>query len=624
MDKPASIRRIDLPQSARTVAACPAMERKLPWLELGVFAGALLALVFVATGGPGWDQSSGYAVLASQLHRTSAAPLYGLLAAAAAQLPVGEVGFRLGILGAVLGAATLAGVISAARALLSGDPLAGPLAGLVGAGLLVLAPPFRDAAAQASPSSLAACGAVWALAGALSHARLQASDGARAGRRSLALTLVGAAAVIGSAPWLGLALTAVLVVWLARRGAPRDQLAIGCGAIGLAMISWWPGAIGSLPPFDPDLTSMVGASGHGAAAILIGAGLLGTTFGALTGLPHARWLALVVSVTAAHAIVVDPAPGPLLAVLAIGAAIVPGGIARLVPQPRRTVAILGATLGAGVPLLGAAAVMGAGSAEGVLGTDDPGDAPARLATDVIGAMPPGPGVIVVTSPTTWSALDYALEVAGARPDLTLAPPLPPTTADTIVADALRARQLAVSDAPAFGRLDPSRALARGRGFELRGDEPQPIDPPPGPAAYPSMIGARQATMLALGRARYEAAHGRLDAAARAAGLEHRFHAAELAMLATTAPSRERPALFGLIPRLDALEPGPWRLELFGDDLAWVAGIEQPEIDAPPARKLHGLWRDVLRGTRKADDPEIAALGPIAVEATKQMLAATRP
>jgi hypothetical protein len=37
------------------------------------------------------------------------------------------------------------------------------------------------------------------------------------------------------------------------------------------------------------------------------------------------------------------------------------------------------------------------------------------------------------------------------------------------------------------------------------------------------------------------------------------------------------------------------------------------------RQLHALWRDIFAGKRKAEDPAIAALGPEAVKATKEML-----
>ena len=67
-------------------------------LELVIFATALVALVATATGGPGWDAASAHAVLAAHLERTAAAPLYGVLAAGAAQIPAGEVGFRLALI----------------------------------------------------------------------------------------------------------------------------------------------------------------------------------------------------------------------------------------------------------------------------------------------------------------------------------------------------------------------------------------------------------------------------------------------------------------------------------------------------------------------------------------------
>lgn len=574
------------------------MERKAAHLELGVFAVALVVLVVGAGGGPGWDLASGHAVLAGQLARTTSAPLYGLLADAFAQLPFGEPGFRLGLLGAVTGALTLAGVVAAARGVLPKDPYAGA----VGALLLVLAPPFRDAAGFATPMLLAACGAVWAVAGAAAHAREPST-------RRIALALVGVAGVLGSAPWLGLALGLAIIGWLARTKARRDHLAIGGGALGLAMIAWSLGALGGLPDLDPSLGAMVGTTGRGAAAIVLGTGLLGAAFGAATGLAPARWLALVVAITVAHAIVVDHASEPLLALLAIGCAIVPSAVGKLMPERGALV-----VLGAAVPLVILALVTGP-----AFGVDDPQDAPARVATDVIGGAPSGPGVIVAGSGTTWSAINYAQLVAGARPDLSLVPPLAPTSADTVVADALRAKQIAVADVPAIGRLDPARVLPRGRGFELLGAPPTLAVMPLAPARYPSVIGERQAVALAIARARYEAIAGRLDAAARAAGQTERFGAAGLAMLATTAPTRERPALFGFLPALADPATGTWQLDLFGDDLAWVAGIEQPQIAAPPSRRLHALWRELLSGQRTANDPEIAALGPTAVTATQQLV-----
>ena len=244
------------------------MERKLPLLEPLAFGTALVVLVLGAAGGPAWKSASNHA---------ASAPLYDALAAAVAQLPVGEPGFRLAVLGAALGALTLTGVIAAARALLPKDPLAGAIAAV----LLLLAPPFRTAAGFADPTILAACGSVWAVAFTIAHAR------APAARLALA-AIAAAAAVLGSAPWLGVALLAVIAAlgWRApdARGS-RTAILAGLGATLVLALALWLGAYGALPAFAPSLTALVAASGVGSAAVVIGTGLLGVAFGALTDLP---------------------------------------------------------------------------------------------------------------------------------------------------------------------------------------------------------------------------------------------------------------------------------------------------------------------------------------------------
>lgn len=586
---------------APCVAASAGVERLHRWYPTVVFAGSLVLLVVSAAGGPGWDRAADRAVLAAYLARTAAAPLHDALAGVAAHLPVGEVGFRLSLLAALLGALTIAGVIAAVRALLPKDPFAG----LIPAIVLVLAPPFRDATATAGPAMLAACGVVWSVAAAATHARTTSV-------RAAALAIAAVAAVVGSAPWLGAALAVLIFLWLARAGARRDHLAIGAGALGGVIVALWVGATGRLPATTLDLTAMVAASGRGAGAIVVGAGLLGAAFAAATGLALARWFCGAIVLVGAHAVVFDPAPAPLLAALAVGISVIPSAVARAVPVARSWV-----VLAAGLPLVAVAVVTG-----GSFRIDDPGSAPARVATDLIGELPPGPGVIVATHSTLWSAIHYAGAIAGARPDLRLAAPAAPDVADVIAADALRAKQIAGADVPAFGRLDPTRSVPRGRGFELRAEPLAVAIAPPPPAHYSSAIGEELAVKLALARARFEAGMGRLDAAARAAGLTARFRAADLAVLSTSLMTPERPALWSYIPRLDLRAPGPWLLDLFGDDLAWVAGLPQPAVEGPPARRLHALWRELLAGQRTANDPEIVALGPAAVEATAKLVAAT--
>lgn len=580
----------------------------VPSLVSTVFAIALVALVADATGGPGWGASSAHAVLAARVDLLASSPLYDQIAAAFALLPAGEPGFRLALLAALLGAWTLAGVVAAGRALLPSDPAAG----VVGALLLALAPPFRDNAALASPAMLAAAGAVWTVALWIRFAR--AAD-----TRDALGAIATCTLVIGSAPWLGAALLVVLVAWLARARLRRDLLAIAVGAVGLAIVLLWLGATGSLPPPHGALASLA-ASGRGAAAVVVGAGLLGGGFGALTGLPHARWLGLAIALAIAHEALVGGAAPAALALLAVGAAIVPSALVRVAAAGASGVTRHVATALAGVPLVVVAALVGA-----TLHVDDPADAPAQLAHDLVASVPPGEGVFVATRRTSWLALQYERTVAGARPDLALVPPLPATRADVIVADALRDGRVVGADVAAFGRLDIRRAVPRGRGFQLVGEVPPAptrVLPPP---RYATEIGAEQAIVIALERARFEAANGRLDAAARAAGLEQRFGAADLAVLATTVPTKQRPALFGFLP-IASERPGPWLLDTFGDDLAWVAGIEIPEADerAPIARRLHALWRKILLGTMTPDDPAIAALGPAAMTATRELFQPAAP
>jgi hypothetical protein len=566
-----------------------------------LFAMALVVLVFHAAGGA-WGGASDHAVIASSLERTAGSPLYSLLAGVAAYLPIGEPWLRLGALNAVLGAVLLVGVARASRGLLPKDPIAGVVAAIT----LALSPPFREAAAFAGSSMLASCGVVWTLAFALEHAR-------EPNRERAFRTLAAALVVIGSAPWLGVAIALFAGGWVSRAGATRETLILATGAIGATVVVLWFGAGGSLPDFDLDLAAVVGATGRGAAAVVIGAGLLGAAFAAVTGLAYARWIAGAIAIVSLHAVVVDHAPVPILAVFALGLAVIPSGIVRAVPNATERRHLIAGI--AGLPLIAASLLAGP-----AFSVDDPGHAPARVAADLTVAMPPGPGMFAATRLPTWSALAYAQQVAGARPDLTLLPPIDKAApgSDVVIADGLRAGKMVGADVPAFGRLDLRLAYPRGRAFQLITEVPpqQPRAIPP-PARYASVIGEQLGVLAAVDRARYEAANGRLGAAARAAGLAERFGAGDLAILSTTAPSR--PAFFGFIPKLDGWPPGPWLLELLGDDLAWSAGIDPPVVETPRERKLHALWRAVWRGEIKPDDPQIAALGPEAVQATLDLI-----
>ena len=567
------------------------MERVVPWLDRAVLVIALVFLVQEAASA-GWLDQSEHVVGAAALERSATAPLYGILASVATLLPVGEPAFRLGVLNTVLAALVLVGVLRAARALLPKDPVAGIAPVL----LLAIAHPLREAAAFAGPHVLATAGLVWAVAFALAHART------RSPRMALAALACGAV-TIGAAPWLGAGVTVALIAacW---RSVPRPQLVLAIAAVGVLAIAWWFDAVGQLPARASSLSRVVAATAS--AAPLVGLGLLGAAFALTTGLASARWIGAALALAVVHAIAIDPDPTPVLAMFAIAGAVIPAAVVRVVPANRHLVAAV-----AGLPLVAVALLATPPAA-----LADPGGTPARLATDLLDDLPPGPGLFVATRVTTWTAIHHAQVIAGARPDLQLTPAID----DGAIVGAMRGNLIAGADVPAVGRLDPRLAVPRGRGFQLLLDDPTETSPVPLPARYATPPGAEQATLLAIDRGRYEALAGRLDLAARATGLAPaRFGASDLAILATAVITPSRPALFQFVPALEPKPAGPWLLALFGDDLAWVAGLSQPAIAYPPERRLHALWREVWAGTRKPDDPAITALGPLATAATRRML-----
>jgi hypothetical protein len=594
------------------VTAAPP-ERPLPWLEAAVFGLAAVGFLLVAPGGPGWGAASANAVVAAQLDRTDAAPLYGVLANVAACVPIGEPGFRLAALNAVLAAAVLAGVVAATRALVPKLPVAG----VVGALLLAIAPPLHDAT---GPGLLAAWGTVWAVAIAL---RLRTSG--RGDARAVVTAIACADVALGSEPWLGIMMLVMLLVWFAQLGARRDVLALALATTGVLAVALWIGALGSLPGVEPDLGAVLATSGRGAGAIVVGAGLLGAAFAAVTGLPGARGLLAFILIAGSHAVMTagEARGTPMLALLAVGATLIPLAIVRAAAPDATGLRALAVTAAAGIPLAAVALVAGTPELDPARAR---GDAPMRVVHALIGDLPPGPGVMLATRDTSSIPLAYAHALAGARPDLVLVPPMPADKADVVAVTALRTHKIAGADVPALGRLDITLARPRGRGFELLLAAPTAAaDIPRAPAAYGGGAGERESIAEALERARFEASTGRLDQAARAVGLADRFHAADLALLATAHLGADRPALYDFVPAL-GLPGGDWQLDLFGDDLAWVAGLPQPDV-APTAaapRRLHALWRAVLAGKLPVDDARIAQLGVDAVRATQKMMAVVRP
>lgn len=655
-------------------------------LELAVFLAVALVAAAGAPAHAGWFvDADGLAAAATLSPVAGHGPAAILVGGLAALIPLGELAFRVALVGGVALAAAAAGVVALTRALTPTAAGAGALA----ATSIAIAP----AAGLAMPTGEAALVAAlttWILvavvrgrraasAGAPASARGKAGpESPTAGSSEAAAAAVGTGALVALEPLAALVLAVVVAATLGpgrgRRGA-LALLALGLTTAALlvlplalrggapALADAGPGGWRALlSPFGPDPAGLglaLGRLGDGAGAVLVLAGLLGLGLGAATGLTGAGWC---LATAGGLALAAGAGPGgvPLaaLAVLAAGLGPLTAAIARLAPGEGKLGARptakatrghvdlrfgWGATIAA-VPV----AVIAALAPRHDHGPERT-DAVAQVAADLLAAAPPGPGVVIVVEPAIHGALRVEQVLGGLRPDLALArrdrlggtralaaidrarPELHTPRIDDTVAGAederlavgnLRAGLTVVSDRAGFGRLDPRLAHPAGRGYALTlAAEPAIVAPPP-PPRYPGPTGARLAGYLAVERARFEAGRGRLEAAARAAGLTTRFGAADLAMLDGAVLDRRRPALIGFLPDPpgDRLPP-PWLADLLGDDLAWVAGLPPPTLDdhAPLPRRLHALWRAVLAGSMAADDPSLQALGVAAARATARML-----
>ena len=523
-----------------------------------------------------------------------------------AQLPVGEPGFRLGVLGAVLGALTLAGVVAAVRALLPKDPVAGRDRA---PSCSSLAPPFRDAAGVATPSLLAACGAAWAFACAAAHAREASAAAARRAR------IVGACcAVVGSAPWLG----AVLDDRDRRRGsraggAARSRSRSASARSASSMIALWSSAVGGAARRDRlarprrsrprDAAPRRSSSARACSA---------SAFGALTGLA-ARALARRSrsrSSSCGHAIVVGSMPRAAARRCSRSAvAIIPSAIVR---------AIASARSGARSSLVGgrrAARRRRAADGRGASASTIRGRARAPRDRRRSASCRRAPACSSRRARRPGSAIDYDSAIAGARPDLALVPPL---RGDRRRCDR---RRCAAREADR-GRRRPPRSVASIR----RARSARPRLPArrrqrratvaiaaARPARYASAIGERASGRCS--RSRTRALRGRAAAgstlAARAAGL--------------TVALRRRRSRGARRDGADARAPAAVRLPAPLDDpddpgLAPRAVRRRPRVGrrAPAAAvrptrrcraRLHAKWREISPASRNARRSRDRRAGP---------------
>ena len=653
-------------------AAAATWRRHAAWLcALPVFG------VYVALAAPGieWLDAGELTAAAWSLgiSHPPGQPLHALLGRALAFLPFGEIAFRVTLVSALAAALVVPGIVAAARALVprrDDDDGAGydDAATLVLALLTALSPLVIEQATRQEVYAPALALIVWGLAFAL-------RDQARP-----AVFLLGLAATLQPLMAAAVVVPAgIALITAAPRRAPRLALSLlPVALLALAPILYLPlRALARHPALlvwgDPSTTSRLvdvvtgraygqnfASAGLGARVVghalllgeglglgLLAAGLAGVGFGLMTRLRRAWVLALALVlalVLAAGQKIFHPENPdihgyltPALAVLAIGAAVLPAAGARL-GQKLALPAWTGLVVLA--PFVGLA---GVGAAGGTTFVEDggarSGDAPLLLWDATIGRVAPGPGAYLADSDHAIFPALYERLCAGARPDVAIAPrPLftsswalrmidtqLPALAVPFVDDGGRTdhllerfvfdngragRVLAAEQPAALGPL----ASPMGRAFTVGA----PASPPAPPPIYPGGFGARVARHVALTRAAWELARGDRAAATAALGLR--------ADPADTTPTTRRPvaALLPVLPGRELFVSAPWQTDAVARDLVFLRGAapEATATDAPELRLL-GAWHTILAAPPPAPSAALdvaRALGPLAVRATARVLA----
>lgn len=658
-------------------------------IEIGAFVVAFAAYALMCAPGVTWMDSGELAAAAYTLGgaHPPGHPLHSLLGKLATLVPIGEIGFRIALLSAASMAAAVAGCVALARALVKPAPVAlvaiavlailapvpqvnatrvevyGPAAALVVWAMVCAVRYVRAPAGERHLRPALLCAFLCALAAAV-HPLIAAAAALpmaiaiaartplprlpRLAAASVALGLLGLAVYL-YLPVRASAATPPLLMW----GQPDSAGAL----FDLIRAPAYQGNF-ELAGWPARLAGLMVLLGEGFGLGLLFGGLIGLSFAAMTGLRGALLPlggALAVLAAAATQSYANPdMPGyvlPALLFLAAGTAPLFEAVARVLPDASQDWRWRNATAAVlALPLIavGAAAPEARATGSGFRR----GDAPLRLWSDTVALTPPGPALYFATGDHGLFPAQYERLVAGGRPDVAVASPelardawflrhvkrLGPELYVPYVDDGIAgniAERLAVSNlrqgrpvaasVPSFGRLASTHAAAIGRAYLLRLEPADALGPALPPPPFRGPIGSRVAGEIGLTRALYEAERGRIAEGARAAGLEDRFGPEGMAALASARPSAERPALYGLLPRLGPVFIfGPWQREVLGDDFAWVAGLPDAELeaDAPASRLLHARWRALLRGELDPDQA-IEGLGPEAALATARMLAVTR-
>lgn len=644
-----------------------------PRLPTLAFAAGGLGFALGVAGGATWMDPGELAAAADQLGvaHPPGHPSWVMLGKLAALLPIGEVGFRIGLLSAAAMGAALAAMVAIAGRLVPRAPAATALAAL----LLALAPAlvYNAHRVEVYGPTLALVG--WSLYAALAfldggaprHLLLAALLGALAATIHPLIAAAALAAPAAALIWAGrsrlrrLAGPAAILALLAAasylllpvRAGAADPPALLWGDPGSAAAIWdlVTGAAYrdnfALSSFGDQLAAAAAALAEGPARSLLLAGFAGLLLGAVTGLRGAALLLAVAALSVAAAATqsrLNPDLRayllPALVAAAVGTAILADAIARLAAaEGDRFRLAIHATAVIGVGLFGFCGDAAPGQPE--LG--DPADLEAHF-EDTVGAMPPGPGVYVTNSDATLFAAFYEQLVAGDRPDIAVAndalvtdswflahldrrlPELYLPYIDDGVAgqmgerlaiNNLRQGRPAGGEVPAFGELRATHAKPLGRGYQMllfRGDAGpgQEARPPP---PYRGEIGRRVARRAGVIRARYESSRDRLGGAARALGLAAPW-VEELALL----PRADRPDLVSLVP---ALTPvflhAPWIDALVIADLRWRGGGPAASALGPVEHHLLAAWHRLIAGDWEEGQAILAGLGLREDEATTRML-----
>ena len=660
----------------------------LPRAELTVFAVATAFYAILGAPGVGWMDSGELTAAAWNLGgaHPPGHPAHSLIGRLAALLPLGEIGFRLNLLSAAAMGAALAGVVALARRLVP-ERDAALAASVVGVVLAALAPAALVNATRAEVYAPAAALVVWSLVAALSYIRCTDE---RPPARAFLLAAFGFALAAAFHPVIaasaGLPVAVALSLSARRRLLRLAPLALALGLLALLSYAYLPvRANAAVPPLlmfgDPSTASgflevvsgAVYQSNFSAAGLferfagawmLIGAatglgllvgGLVGLGFASATRLRGAATClatAICLALGAGLQDALNPdLPGyllPALLVLAAGLAPLVAAALRLLPAemagpPARTRPIAIAALLA--PLVAAGLLAGGGQPL------DRDDAPARLWSATVGALPPGPGLYFTSGDHTLFAAQYERLVAGGRPDLVVAHPelardewflrhvkrMMPLLRVPYVDDGVRgatAERLAIynmrngrtvgGDMPSFGGLRSRYAGAVGRGYQYVLVEADAADPARPPPDFEGHIGRRVAALVGLARGEYELERERFADAARAAGLVRRLSGDQMAALAAAKARADRPPLLPLLPRRTrVLLYDDWMTDLFADELAWRAGLPalRPGDSGGDSfeQRLHARWRALLSGQLEPGSPELLDAGRDAALATTRLL-----